>query len=67
MIMKKQEYQKPSISVHVPACQLLSAPIGVSGGYNGGPIEGKSNTVFEEESEENYMWGRVWGRVDDIL
>ena len=65
--MKKQEYQKPSVSVHVPACQLLDAPIGVSDTYNGGPIEGKSNSVFEEESEENYMWGRVWGRVDDVL
>ena len=52
--MKKQEYQKPSVSVHVPACKLLDAPIGVSGTYNDGPIEGKSN-------------GRVWGRVDDVL
>ena len=65
--MKKQEYQKPSVSIHVPACQLLDAPIGVSDTYNDGPIEGKSNSVFEEESEENYMWGRVWGRVDDVL
>ena len=66
--MKKQEYQKPSVSVHVPACPLLDDPIiGVSGTYNDGPIEGKSNSVFEEESEENYMWGRVWGRVDDVL
>ena len=65
--MKKQEYQKPSVSIHVPACPLLDAPIVVSDTYNDGPIEGKSNSVFEEESEENYMWGRVWGRVDDVL
>ena len=65
--MKKQEYQKPSVSVHVPACHLLDAPIGVSDTYNDRPIEGKSNSVFEDESEDNYMWGRVWGRVDDVL
>ena len=57
--MKKQIYQKPNTKIHVP-CELLQ--IGVGTGGNDGPIESKGNYAFEEE--EN-MWGKVWGRVDD--
>ena len=60
--MKKQVYKKPSLKVHAPSYKLLQ--IGVASGYNSGDIESKGNNAFEED-EQNHMWGRVWGRVDD--
>ena len=60
--MKTDRYISPAIKVHAPLFKLLD--IGVASGYNSGDIESKGNNAFEED-EQNHMWGRVWGRVDD--
>ncbi len=61
--MKTDRYISPTIKVHAPSYKLLQ--IGVASGYNNdNPIESKGNNAFDED-EQNHMWGRVWGRVDD--
>ena len=59
--MKKQEYQHPTIKVHIPSSHLL---IGVVDFSNPNPIGVKRNDFYEEDEEQN-MWGRAWGRKDD--
>ncbi len=62
--MKKQEYQRPTIKVHLPSSHLLQEPgIGVVDVSNPSPIGVKQYGEFDEV--EDNMWGRVWGRVDD--
>ena len=60
--MKTDRYISPAIKIHASSFKLLD--IGVASGYNSGDIESKGNNAFEED-EQNHMWGRVWGRVDD--
>ena len=61
--MKTDRYISPAIKVHAPSYKLLQ--IGVASGYNNdNPIESKGNNAFDED-DQNHMWGRVWGRVDD--
>lgn len=63
--MKKQEYQHPTIKVHIPSSQLLQTwNNGTSPQGDDVEIESKRNTFFEEDEQQS-MWGRAWGRRDD--